>query len=184
MCLKVLKPAQLLKKTQKNLQKFPSFNSTCQCCLMFRLIGPCYFQRTCVVYVQAIFGYVIYNVACSPTLPDVIFNVVMLPITCSTFKRNESNIPYNTAVNPWYCYIYPQNLMLFRYRFLRCFQRSHVDYVQADPGNVICNIPRCLMFSRFFATLFWTSHVRIRCAGFSRLSRKFLPYWQIWQLSP
>ena len=117
-------------------------------------------------------------------LPYVVFNVVILPITWSTFKRNESNIPYNTAVNPWYCYIYPQNLMLFRYRFLRCFQRSHVDYVLADLGNVIRNIPRCPMFSRFFATLFWTSHVRVHCACFSQLSRKFPPYCQIWQLSP
>ena len=106
-------------------------------------------------------------------LPDVTFNVARLPITCTTLKNNEANIPHKTAINPWYRYIILQKLTPICHHFCSYIQRSHVSYVQADFGNVTRNIPCCLMFTRFLATLFSTYHVALYCACFFQLSSIF-----------
>ena len=106
-------------------------------------------------------------------LPDVTFNVARLPITCTTLKNNEANIPHKTVVIPGYCYIILQKLTSVCHQFCSYIQRSHVAYVQADFGNVTHNIPCCLMFTRFLATLFSTYHVGLNCGCFFQLSSIF-----------
>ena len=137
------------------------------------------FQRCTFPNVMAIFGMLFstcYVFQSSPgfwwccfqhgMLFYVIFNVAMLPITCPTLKSNEANIPHKTVVIPGYCYIILQELTSVCHQFCSYIQRSHVAYVQADLGNVTRNIPCCLMFTRFLATLFSTYHVDPYCGCF------------------
>ena len=137
------------------------------------LFLACCFQRATFSNLHPGFDDVVFNVVCCSMLPDVTFNVAMLPITCTTLKNNEANIPHKTVVIPGYCYIILQKLTSVCHQFCSYIQRSHVAYVQADFGNVTRNIPCCLMFSRFLATLFSTYHVGLNCGCFFQLSSIF-----------
>ena len=137
------------------------------------LFLACCFQRATFSNLHPGFDDVVFNVICCSMLPDVTFNVAMLPITCTTLKNNEANIPHKTVVIPGYCYIILQKLTSVCHQFCSYIQRSHVAYVQADFGNVTHNIPCCLMFTRFLATLFSTYHVGLNCGCFFQLSSIF-----------
>lgn len=100
------------------------------------------------------------------------FNIQMLPITCLTFKRNESGIPYKTADNPHYCNIILRKQTPVCHHFCGYIQRSHVAYVQADFGHVIYNILSCPTLRPFRPSCFTPCRLIPRC------TKKYPPCFQ------